>query len=200
MGANMITRVCALFLAVGGVGAIACNAPVVDEAVAATSGDATSEEQGSTAEETSTSTNTSSTTKTTVATSDADGGGTGSSSSGEGVACDPVSWYKCSFPLPCDETASYDFMCDRVTSYIDESGCPRQSCLTDDDCGSGMRCHDPYEECNRCLHGPALCLEEEIEGRPECGCGVSGACGGPRLCVRSDLYPLGYCDPWPPRG
>lgn len=136
-----------------------------------------------------------------AATGDADATDDGSSAGGSSTtsgtnACEPQPWFQCTEPFDCrGEVAqnSLIFGCGGVSSFFDDQGCPRQLCQEDGDCPAGTRCHDPVE-CDRCLSVNAGCGDTEYQGRTICGCAGDGACGS-RVCVPTDQYPPGYCDP-----
>jgi hypothetical protein len=123
----------------------------------------------------------------------------GETSSTDGVsACDHNEWFSCSVAIDCDKLAHGTFGCGRISSYIDESGCPRPRCSEDHGgtlCPDGMRCHDAVAECGRCMGHQPGCEDDMVDGEIRCSCGSSGACDPGWVCVPVDLYPEGYCDP-----
>lgn len=110
------------------------------------------------------------------------------------IECEPQPYFQCSVPRDCDLRGVNAFACGHVSSYIDENGCPRPLCGEGGACPEGMRCHDSYAECGRCMDWLPGCGDyREPDGTIGCGCGGDGACGG-WVCLPEDEFPLGLCD------
>lgn len=80
--------------------------------------------------------------------------------------------------------------CGHVNSFLDDMGCPRQSC-EEEACPEGFRCHSPWEDCLRCMSDIYECnASTSVEG-VICICGMTENCDA-RWCV-PDTIPVGDC-------
>lgn len=68
---------------------------------------------------------------------------------------------------------------------IDEEGCFRPGCSTDEECGDDERCYRPMDFGN-CVSSDVFC-EDNFETM-QCECGSTDDCGG-SYCVPADVYP-----------